>query len=179
MTDRFNASIKRGHQTTLSNVMGRLQHGQTFALTPQEFTDLSDLAGALNRAAEQAPTAVEVQPEILYGDFARRYFVPGHAVYAFPFRVDARARHLYGSVAENPSVGGASALRIGVVSRVAGDLANVPGNPYGRGKEVAFHITPGVEFPVGELLYFNTMIDEPVADEKTGSGFSIVWQAAP
>lgn len=179
MSDRFNASIKRGHQTTLSNVMGRLQAGQMFSLTPQEFIDLSDLAGALNYWAAQEPPTAEVQPEILYGDFARRYFVPGHAVYAFPFRVDARARHLYGSVAENPSVGGASALRLGVVSRVAGDLSNAPGNLYGRGKEVAFHITPDVEFPVGELLYFNTMIDEPVAESQTGSGFSIVWQTAP
>ena len=46
MSDRFAASIRRYHQQVMSNVMGQLQAGSVFALTPQEYTALSDLAGA-------------------------------------------------------------------------------------------------------------------------------------
>lgn len=63
MTDRFDASVKRGHQQTLSNVIGRVFQGQTFALTAAEQKDLGDLAGNLNYYASLAPVgAVEIIP---------------------------------------------------------------------------------------------------------------------
>lgn len=174
MSERFNASVKRGHQTTLSNVMGRLQSGSIFSLSPQEFIDLSDLAGALNYWAAQVPD-VDVQAEVMFGDFSRKLYVPGHKIIAWPFRVPAKGT-LYGSAAENPGVGGSPALRVLTIARVAGDVST-DALVWSRGKQATCYLDVGVEAQPGELLYFNSVIDEDVAPETTGSGFSIVWPA--
>lgn len=174
MSDRFAASIRRHHQAVMSNVMGRLQQGQVFALTPQEFVALSDLSGALNYWAAQTPEyPVDIQPEIAFGDFSRKTFTASREVVtAFPFRVPAHGL-LYGSTAE---FGGDPWLRILTIARVAGDVSP-SALVYSRGKQATCYLTAGVEAQPGELLYFNTVIDEDAALGTTGSGFSIVWPA--
>ena len=171
MSDRFSASIRRYHQQVMSNVMGRIQNGQVFALTPQEYTAMSDLAGALNYWAAQAPDDVQIQAEIPAGDFARRLYTPGLAIFAWPFRAPASGL-LYGSASE---YAGDPWLRILTISRTAGDVST-GALVYDRGKQATCYLQEGVAVP-GELLYFNSLIDEAAPTEKTGSGFSIVWPA--
>ena len=48
MSDRFQASVLFGHQTVLTNFVGRLQAGVPVIPTAQELADLGNLAGALN-----------------------------------------------------------------------------------------------------------------------------------
>lgn len=177
MSDRFQASIKRGHQVTLSNVMGRLQAGSIFSLTPQEYIDLSDLAGALNYWAAQAPeTPVAVHAEVHAGDFGRQVFTatPG-VIDAFPFRVpgppyaSANAPEFKCSVAE---FGGGAFLRRMVVSTVAGDMTG----PFtSQGKQTTIYLRAGLDFPVGTLLYANTEILETPPPGDGGSSFNVVW----
>lgn len=176
MSERFTASIKRGHQVTLSNVMGRLHAGSIFSLSPQEYVDLSDLAGALNFWAAQSPAQeVDVQAEIPFGDFNRRLYVPDLRVIAWPFRVPAKGT-LKGSVSENPAVGGSPWLRILTISAVPGNVST-DALVYSRGKQATCFLDVGVEAQAGELLYFNSVIDEDAPAGTTGSGFSIVWPA--
>lgn len=172
MSDRFPASIRRHHQVVMSNVMGRLQAGSVFALTPQEFVALSDLSGALNYFAAQSPEyPVDTQPEIAAGDFARKTFAGSReTVTAFPFRVPANGL-LYGSVSE---FGGSPWLRTLTIARTAGDVS-ASAILYSRGKQATCYLTTGVEAQPGELLYFNTIIEEDAPPGTTGSGFSIVW----
>lgn len=177
MSDRFPASIRRYHQEVMSSVMGRLQAGQPVVLTAQEHVALSDLAGALNYWRRQADGAEpEYQGEIPFGDFARRYYVPERKVYAWSFMVPAHGL-LYGSAAENPSVGGAPALRILTISRILGDVST-GALVYSRGKQATCYLTAGDKAQPGEQLFFNTVIDEDVSPAATGSGFSIVWPAS-
>lgn len=176
MDDRFDASIKRGHQVTLSNVMGRLQAGNTFALTPQEFTDLSDLAGALNYWAAQVPeTPMTMHAEIPVGDFGRRTWQASAGIVdVFPFRVPsppyANGTGLfYMSAAEYQ---GDPWLRRMTVSPVAGDMdAGLSSD----GKQTTIHLLAGTDFPAGTLLYANLLLLEDAPTGTAGSGFSIVW----
>lgn len=171
MSDRFAASIRRYHQQVMSNVMGRVQQGQVFALTPQEYTALSDLAGALNYWAAQVPDDVQVQAEIPAGDFARRLYSPGRSIIAWPFRAPA-AGLLYGSASEYR---GDPWLRILTISRTAGDVST-SALRYDRGKQPTCYLQAD-DVQSGELLYFNSVIDEDSPAGTTGSGFSIVWPA--
>lgn len=168
MSDRFQASIKRGHQVTLSNVMGRLQAGQVFSLTPQEKIDLSDLAGALNYWAAQTPASdAQLLGHIPEGDYARRVFAPeaGQVIaYSFPMPM----MPCYLSAAE---FGGDPWLRTLSVSPVLGDMN---GAHISTGKQATVHLDLDA-YPPGMLLYANQRIDEPAPAGKTGSGFSIVW----
>lgn len=176
MSDRFDASIKRGHQVTLSNVMGRLQAGSLFSLTPQEFTDLSDLAGALNYWAAQVPeTPINVHPEIAVGDFSRKTWQASAAIIdVFPFRMPAPPYAngtglFYMSAAEYQ---GDPWLRRLTVSPVAGDMdADLASD----GKQATLHLQAGTDFPAGTLLYANLLLLEPAPPGTAGSGFSIVW----
>lgn len=82
MSDRFQASVLFGHQTTLSNFVGRLQAGVQVVPTAQELADLGNLAGALNYWAGQATPSlpqypVDIQPEIPFGDYSRRLWQTG------------------------------------------------------------------------------------------------------
>ena len=172
MSDRFPASIRRHHQVVMSNVMGRLQAGNVFALTPQEFTALSDLAGALNYWAAQTPEyPVDIQPEIAGGDFSRKLFsASNEIVTAFPFRAPA-AGYVYMSAAE---YGGQPWLRKLSISTTAGDM---DGPVTVQGKETMAGFTVDAEFPAGTLLYANCVLVDAAPPGTTGSGFSIVWPA--
>lgn len=171
MSDRFDASIKRGHQATLSNVMGRLQAGSVFALTPQEFTDLSDLSGALNFWAAQSPEPpAQLLGHIATDDYSRKVFAPeAYAVVAYSFTMPA-AGLTYMSTAE---YSGDPWLRTLSVSATLGDLNSSHASV---GKQPTVYLTAG-DFPAGTLLYANMRIEEPAPPGKTGSGFSIVWPA--
>ena len=170
MSDRFAASIRRHHQRVMSNVMGRLQAGSVFALTPQEFTALSDLAGALNYWAAQTPEyPVDTQPEIAIGDYSRKTFAASaEIVTAFPFRAPS-AGYVYMSAAE---YGGQPWLRKLSISATAGDM---DGPVTAQGKETMAGFTVGVEFLAGALLYANCILIDAATPGTTGSGFSIVW----
>lgn len=167
MSDRFQASVKRGHQETLSNVMGRLQAGSVFSLTPQERIDLSDLAGALNYWAAQAPGQdAQLLGHIPEGDYGRRTFAPaaGEVVaWSFPMPADP----CYLSTAE---FGGDPWLRTLSVSTVLGDMDGRTS----AGKQATLHLDPDA-YPLGTLLYANIRLDEDAHEGTTGSGFSIVW----
>jgi len=170
MSDRFYASIKRGHQTTMSNVMGRLQAGSVFALTPQEFTDLSDLAGALNYWAAQSVPQAQFLGHIPAGDFSRKEFAPeAGQVVAYSFRMPA-AGLLYASAAE---YGGSPWLRSLSISPTSGDMDSAHGSV---GKQATVYLAAG-DFPADTLLYANMRIEEDAPPGTTGSGFSIVWPA--
>lgn len=171
MSERFNASIKRGHQTTLSNVMGRLQQGQTFGLTPQEYTDLSDLAGALNYWAAQVNwLPAQLLGHIGTGDFSRHTFAPeAGACVAYSFTMPGNGT-LYLSVAE---YSGSPWLRSLSVSTVLGDMESAHGSV---GKQATVYLAPE-DFPAGTLLYANMMIEEPAPLVTTGSSLNIVWPA--
>lgn len=176
MSDRFMASVRRYNQEVLSNVMGRLQAGEAVVLTAQEHVALSNLSGGLNWARRQADGAkTQFQGDIPFGDFARRYYVPEHNVYAWSFTVPAHGV-VCGSASENPAVGGGPALRILTISRILGDVST-GALVYSRGKQATCFLTVGVEAQPGEQLYFNTVVDEDVLPTATGSGFSIVWPA--
>ncbi len=176
MSDRFDASIKRGHQVTLSNVMGRLQAGNVFSLTPQEFTDLSDLAGALNYWAAQVPeTPLNMHGEIAVGDFVRRTWQASVGVIdVFPFRMPSPpyangTGQFYMSAAEFQ---GDPWLRRLTVSPVAGDMdAGLSSD----GKQATLHLDARVDFSAGTLLFANLLLLEDAPPGTAGSGFSIVW----
>jgi hypothetical protein len=180
MSDRFDASIKRGHQVTLSNVMGRLQAGSQFTLTPQEFTDLSDLAGALNYWAAQAVSLPKIlHDDIPAGDYTRRLFSQAVGVVdVFPFRVPgppygASGSTFYMSASENPSIPGAAPwLRRLTVSTKPGDMDAALSSD---SKQPTVYLQAGVDFPVGTILYANLLLLEDATPDTTGSGFSIVW----
>lgn len=177
---RFNASVLYGHQTVLSNVMWRMQMGQVFSLTPDEYRQLNDLAGCLNYYSAQQPPApipYDVQPEIPYGDFSRRTFqISADTVTAFPFRVPyppfngANGPLLRMSCAE---FGGTPGLRKVSVSPLPGHMDGISD---GIGKQAGASGDVGTTFaPYGALLYANILAMEPVAAGQGGSGFSIVW----
>lgn len=193
---RFPASVSCAHRATLSSFVGQLPPGgctltflqggvqKSIVVSAQEDQDLRDLAGALNFCAAQPggcddappptppPNGIEV---IANGDYARRLYTPGHSIVSWAFYVPVKGL-LYGSASENPAaMGGAPALRILTVSRAPGDVSPAGALVYSRGKQATCYITPGVEAAPGDLLYFNTQVDEPVEDDATGSGFSIVW----
>ena len=177
MSDRFDASIKRGHQEVLSNVMGRLHAGSVFSLTPQEYIDLSDLAGALNYWAAQEPeTPVAVHAEIPAGDFDRHTWqaAPG-VIDAFPFRVPAPPYHSASAPAMKVSVaelGGDPWLRLMTISTVAGDM---DASLRSEGKQTTIYLDAGVDFPIGTLLYANVLLLENAPPGKAGSSINIVW----
>lgn len=170
MSDRFPASIRRHHQQVMSNVMGRIQQGQVFALTPQEYVALGDLAGALNYWAAQVPEyPVDVQAEIMGGDYSRKLFQGAtDVVTAFPFRAPA-AGYVYMSAAE---YAGDPWLRKVSISTTAGDM---DGPVTVQGKEAMAGFTVGTEFAANTYLYANHLITEAATPGTTGSGFSIVW----
>lgn len=175
MSDRFDASIKRGHQTTLSNVMGRLQSGSIFSLTPQEYIDLSDLAGALNYWAAQTPeTPTAIHPEIVRGDFSRKTWqASADVIDVFPFVMPGPPFNngtgdFYMSVAEFQ---GDPWLRRLCVSVIQGDM---DGPHASQGKQATVYLQPG-DFPAGTQLYANIVLTENAPAGKAGSGFSIVW----
>ena len=172
MDDRFDARIRAYHQEVMSNVMGRLQQGETFRLTPQEYVALSDLAGALNYWRAQVPeTPVDVQPVIAAGDFARKLFAGSpDIVTAFPFHAPA-AGYVYMSAAEFQ---GDPWLRRVSISTIAGDM---DGPVASQGKQATVSFTVGVEFPAGALLFCNHRLIEAATPGTTGSGFSIIWPA--
>jgi len=169
-TPRFNASILFGHQVVLSNVMGRMQMGQVFSLTPDEYRQLSDLAGALNYWAAQVPQhPTDIQPEIAEGDFSRKLFAASNEVVtAFPFRAPASG-YVYMSASE---YAGQPWIRRLSISTVAGDM---DGPMTVQGKETMAGFTVGTEFAAGTYLYANTLLLDDAPAGTTGSGFSIVW----
>ena len=177
MSDRFPASIKRGHQVTLSNVMGRLQAGSVFSLTPQEFTDLSDLAGALNYWSAQVPP-LTMHDTIAIRDDSRKLFeAQAGVIDAFPFVMPGPPFNngtgiLYMSASENPSIPGAGPwLRKLSVSTIAGDMDS---QFFADAKQPTVYLHPG-DFPPGTILYANLLLLEPAPAGTGGSGFSIVW----
>ena len=175
MSDRFDASVKRGHQVTLSNVMGRLQAGSQVTLTPPEFTDLSDLAGALNYWAAQAPqTPLAMHDNIARGDFSRKTFQAQVGVIdVFPF-VHPGAPFANGTGIYYLSAAefqGDPWLRRLSVSTVAGDMDS----PHAEDAKVpTVYLQPG-DFLAGTSLYANLLLLEPAPPGTAGSGFSIVW----
>ena len=171
--DRFDASVTFAQQQTLSNVMGRLQAGSTFALTTQEFTDLSNLAGALNYWAAKAPApAVNVHDAIPRGDFSRKTWQASTGVVdVFPFLHPGPpfangTGVYYMSVAEFQ---GDPWLRKLCVSKTSGDA-----NCTNAGKQATAYVNPG-DYPIGTQLYANILLLENAPPGKAGSGFSIVW----
>lgn len=178
-SDRFDASIKRGHQVTLSNVMGRLQAGDLFALTPVEYADLSDLAGALNTWAAESPAYPQtMHAEIVRGDYSRRLFQAQVGIVdVFPF-VHPGAPFAnntgvyYMSPSENPSFPGAEPwLRRLSVSTIPGDMSS---KLFSDAKQPTVYVRPD-DFPAGTQLYANILLLELATPGTTGSGFSIVW----
>lgn len=176
MSDRFPAHIRRYHQEVMSNVMGRLQAGATFNLTPQEYTALSDLAGALNYWAAQAVSLPKIlHDDIPAGDYGRREFAQSVGVVdVFPFRVPpppygASGGTFYMSASE---FRGDPWLRRLTVSTVAGDMDAALASD---SKQPTVYLQAGIDFPVGTILFANLLLLEDATPGTTGSGFSIVW----
>ena len=175
MSDRFDASIKRGHQTTLSSVMGRMQAGAQVTLTPQEFTDLSDLAGALNYWAAQSPAyPYTMHDNIVRGDYSRKLFMAQDGVIdVFPFYMPgppyANGTGIYYMSAAEFQ--GDPWMRRLSVSQTPGDM-DAPNAS--DGKQATVYVNPG-DFPAGTILYANLLLLEPAPPGTGGSGFSIVW----
>lgn len=166
VSDRFDASIKRGHQVVLSNVMGRMQAGSSVILTASEFGDLSDLAGALNHYAAQAPVPVFIQPEVPINGPRVVIDLPIDVIAAFPFRVPAGLidGNIYGSIAEYQSPPGLWQI---AANRTAGDMT---GSATGTQATAAFVV--GREFQAGELVYFNVR-QAPDSISTRRGGFSV------
>lgn len=170
MSDRFDASVKRGHQVTLSNVMGRLQAGSVFTLTPQELADLSALAGALNYWAAQVPScATNLHDEIPRGDYSRKTWQASVGVVdVFPFVMPATGP-TYCSAAEYD---GQPWMRRLTVSTVPGDM---DASHASDGKQATIFLDAGLDFPAGTRLYANLLLLEDAPPGTAGTGFSIVW----
>lgn len=167
--DRFDCSIKRGHQTMLANVVGRMQAGQVFVPTAQELKDLGDLAGQLNKCASEVFLPTNIHPEISFGDYDRRLFAASTEVIdVFPFRIVAGTSHIGLSEYQ-----GQPWTRLMTVSTVPGDLYSAIRS---EGKAPDIFISGNVEFPIGTPLYINTILtQEPTVPNSSGSGISIVW----
>lgn len=167
MSDRFAASIRRYHQTVMSNVMGRIQNGQVFALTPQEYTAMSDLAGALNYWAAQAPEVpVVVTPEVMEPD--KRYVFTASAdhITAIPFTIPEGSGMFSGTAAEYGS--GGTALARAAINREAGDMNGWTGGGS------AIEVWRDARVDGAGLWYYNIRLDEGSADRGTGFSWRVV-----
>lgn len=181
---RFDASINCNHRNTLTVVMSRVPvGGGSVSITPAEDTQLRDLAGALNYWATQpggcdgSQYPLEMQPEIMYGDFDRKTFVAyPDRITVFPFRVPT-----------GPFIGPNGALLRMAASEYQGQpwdrllsVSATPGDMQGfltcAGKAPDVFGYVGVEFTPGALLYVNMILTQtPTVPNSSGSGFSILW----
>ena len=167
MSDRFAASIRRYHQQIMSNVMGRLQAGSVFALTPQEFTALSDLAGALNYWAAQTPeTPVVITPEVMQPDVRYVFTASAGHVTAIPFTIPAGSGMFSGTAAEY--VSGGTALAHAAINREAGDLTGATGGGS------AIEVWRDARTDGAGLWYYNIQLDFGSADRGTGFSWRVV-----
>lgn len=168
-TPRFSASILFGHQVVLSNVMGRVQLGQVFSLTPDEHRQLSDLAGALNYWAAQMPiTNVVVTQEFREGDPRFVFTCSADYVTAVPFNIrpGPYTQPVFrGTGAEYQS--GGTAMWKAAINRVAGDMTGAIG-----GSSV-LEVARNAETDGDGLWYYNCRLDPGSQDR--GTGFSVYW----
>lgn len=181
MSARFNASILFGHQTLLSNVMGRVQAsgGTVLALTEAEFRGMSDLAGALNYWAAQAAPAPPVPPpvgaEVVVLDVVvepdKRVLFTASASYvtAIPFDVPAGPYHItpmFSGTAAEYAWGG-MAFAHAALSRTPGDLTGASGGMS------SIEVWRNAEVDGPGRWFYNIQLIEGSQDR--GSGFS--WRA--
>lgn len=174
---RFPASVNCAHRATLTQIMARVPTGGgAVTIDALEDANLRDLAGALNYWATQpggcdSPAyPVDIQPEIVYGDYSRKVFAASHEVVtAFPFRMPANGT-THVATAE---YAGQPWLRLMTVSTVPGDM-DAPMRSAGKNPDI--YIAPG-DFPAGTLLYANNILTDAPIPGASGSGFSIVWPA--
>lgn len=157
--DRFPASIRRHHQRVLSNVMGRLQRGQVFSLTPSEFQALGDLAGALNYYAAQAaePSLPVRTLDVVWPTTGSVVFqlAPGEIV-AIPLQVPPLPYPVSDVLsASSAEYGAPPALRVAAVSLTPGDLT---GGQTGVQATVDVPIAIGGPIPPGSLAYYNVRL---------------------
>lgn len=168
MSDRFAASIRRYHQTVMSNVMGRIQNGQVFALTPQEFVAMSDLSGALNYWAAQAPeTPVVITAEVPRPDERFEFTASADYITAVPFRIPEGSGVFSGTAAEYGS--GGTALAKAAINREPGNMSGWTGGGS------AIEIWRDARVDGAGLWYYNLQLDPGSRDR--GTGFS--WKVVP
>ena len=206
MSERFTASVLCGHQTVLSNVMGRVQNAgkpYVLVLTDEEYIALSNLSGALNTwatkpgACGSAPALPTCGPDtinttIAWGDFTRyttRSIAPfGDNVWCIAFTVPAGTAPTsnvgYGSVAE---FGGDPWMREMTLSRFPCDFR--PADPTGAngplewsiGKQATIHWRVGGDpnnLQPGVTYYYNIRNQQPTEGLILPAGFSIIWPPA-
>ena len=169
MSDRFDCSIKRGHQTMLANVVGRMQAGQVFVPTAAELKDLGDLAGQLNKCAAPPSLPVQIAPEFVDG--APRYVGATYSdlIVAIPFRIPATWANPTGMASAAEYGWGGTRHHYMNLSRQAGDMT-----VQSSGLQVTIYFTAGVDFAAGELVYAN--IWHTNADPAPcGMGFSVTF----
>lgn len=167
MSDRFSASIRRYHQQVMSNVMGRIQNGQVFALTPQEYTAMSDLAGALNYWAAQEPeTPVVVTPEVMEPDKRFVFVASATHITAIPFTIPDGSGMFSGTAAEYGS--GGTALARAAINREPGDMNGATGGGS------AIEVWRDARTDGAGLWYYNIQLDPGSADRGTGFSWRVV-----
>jgi len=173
MADRFDASIKREHQVVLSNVMGRMQGGATVVLTDGEFKDLSDLAGALNFYAGQAPSPPPTYPHTRLAIYEYdpsivqvKYVGEPGLTYAIPIRLPPFPCRYQWSQCEfqGPPAGWRAKL-----SLIAGDVDGAAGN----GPTPSIMIDVGSKYAPGSIVYVNTAL-EPNIDYNAPVHFDCI-----
>lgn len=166
MSERFDASIKRGHQAVLSSVMGRMQAGSTVVLAPQEFADLSDLAGALNYYAAQPAMPVVVVPDYVDGEGRRVMTFYPDQIIAVPFVIAAGPWANPQGYASSAEYGAPPAMRKATLSQTAGDMT---GATTGMGVTLDFNANA---IPGGRWYYNCHVLPEY---PPTQSGFSVAF----
>ena len=172
MSARFQAAVLFGHQTVLTNFVGRLQAGVAVVPTAQELADLGNLAGALNYWAGQATPSLPVQIAPEFVDGAPRYVGSTYSdmIVAIPFRIPAQWTQTATGMASAAEYGwGGTRHHYMNLSRTAGDMV-----VQSSGLQVTLFYEAGKDFQAGELVYAN--IWHSAADPAPcGMGFSVTF----
>lgn len=162
MSDRIPVpgGVRAYHVDVLSSVMGRMQLGIVFSLTPQELTALGDLSGCLNAAKAAAlDLPVDVLPEVTPMDPQVVFTAQPDRIVAIPFRITTGP--LGGSpdgYASSAEFQAGTALRKAALSQSPGDLTGVV---RGQGAQVTLDFSVGVgPFLPGSLWFYNCVIAE-------------------
>jgi hypothetical protein len=153
----------------MSNVMGRLQAGATFNLTPQEYTALSDLAGALNYWAAQAELPVDVLQEFRDGDPRFVFTASADRIAAIPFTVAPgpyAQTSIFSATAAEYGTGG-TGLALAQISRHPGDLDGATGGGS------AIQIWRDATTDGDGLWYYNIRMQD--GNNQRGTGFSVTF----
>ena len=171
MSERFQASVLRGHQTALTEFVGRLQAGVVVVPTAQELADLGNLAGALNYwAAEPVITLpVSILPEFVDGAPRFVFGCTATEISAIPFNVKPgpyTATSMIVATAAEYQWGG-TAFASAAINRVPGDMTGA------QTANSSLMVVRDAATDGDGLWYYNIVLAP--GSQPRGTGFSVTF----